>query len=96
MKKYKIFIFSLPFLLIIFAFFATLFLCLKSDLFHKREKLQIQLDRSLQDNISILEENRKIIEKIKKINSDPQFIEHIAKEELGLIKPNEIIMVFSN
>ncbi|MFH1823633.1 MAG: septum formation initiator family protein [Candidatus Firestonebacteria bacterium] len=53
----------------------------------ERNKLQ-------NENNQMTEENKKALEEIKALNSDPKFIERIAREELGLVKKGEIVYRF--
>jgi cell division protein FtsB len=39
-------------------------------------------------------DNRKLMEQIKRLQNDKEYIESIARKELGLIKDNEIIFRF--
>ncbi|MGB0035216.1 MAG: septum formation initiator family protein [Candidatus Acidiferrales bacterium] len=40
-------------------------------------------------------ENRKLQDRVKALKTDPVVIEHIAREEMGLAKPHEIIFKLS-
>ena len=47
------------------------------------------------EKIQRLEENnRKLVEEIRRLQNDKEYIENIARKELGLIKDNEIIFRF--
>ena len=50
---------------------------------YERLKLEIQ---------ALQEENRRLIEEIKALKSDPQMIERIAREELKLARPGETVI----
>ena len=55
----------------------------------------ISQDKQLQQKIVELEEeNMKLREKIYLLENDPVFLERIARDELGLSKPNETIYKF--
>jgi cell division protein FtsB len=41
------------------------------------------------------EENQALIEEIRKLNSDPAYLESVARRELGLVKEDEILYRFS-
>lgn len=46
----------------------------------------------MQNKVNALEEeNRKLTEEINLLRNDPAYIEKIAREELGMIKPGEVI-----
>jgi cell division protein FtsB len=53
----------------------------------RREMAQMA-DRKAQ----LLEENRRMAEEIRALREDPDAIEQAAREELGLIKPGEIVI----
>ncbi len=75
------------------ALLATLFV---HDLFGDRgyfamkrtEREAEKLSREIQ---KIDVENRTLAEQVKGLKSDPQLIERIAREEMGLARPNELI-----
>ena len=48
------------------------------------EKVQQEIDR-------VNQENRQLQDNVKALKSDPQAVEHIAREELGLARPGEIV-----
>lgn len=48
---------------------------------------------ALEDNITLAKEEREILEKELKNISDPKFIERVARQELGLVKPGELLII---
>ncbi|MBN2062713.1 MAG: septum formation initiator family protein [Deltaproteobacteria bacterium] len=53
--------------------------------------------QSYQERIQNLEEaNLKLLDEIKRLREDKEYIESIARKELGLIKENEIIYRFDD
>src|ERR1700723_2917300 len=47
---------------------------------------------AVQQEINLInEENRQLQDKVKALKTDPQAIEHIAREEMGLARPGEYI-----
>ena len=50
-----------------------------------------QRDRIKSDILQLSEENNLLRQEIEKLRSDPECIARIAREELGLVKPGEII-----
>lgn len=47
----------------------------------------------MQNKVNALEEqNKKLTEEIYLLKNDPDYIERIAREELGMIKPGEVIL----
>jgi cell division protein FtsL len=56
----------------------------------RRTKLEIE---RVQSNISSLaKENADLSDEVKSLKTDPHKIESIARDELGLAKPNEVII----
>lgn len=45
---------------------------------------------------TVLRENDAMREKIRQLNEDPAAIESIAREELGLIRPGELLFIVRN
>lgn len=45
-------------------------------------------------NKQLSNSNKRLLEKIKNIKSDHSYIEKTARDELGLVKPNELIFQF--
>lgn len=43
-------------------------------------------------NRQIAEENRKMIRQIEALRSDPKAVERAAREELGFVKPGELVI----
>lgn len=50
--------------------------------------------RQIEEEIAALRaENQRLIEEIRSLKSDPRAIEKLAREELGLLKPNEVALI---
>lgn len=67
--------------------------------FWKQESLLNELEAKREENLLEVEELEKEIENLEKEieNSDTlQFVEKVAREELGMVKPREIIYVDKN
>lgn len=55
----------------------------------RRQKQEVQ---KLRDEIQKLnEENHRLVEEVKALKTDPKAIERIAREEMGLARPGELI-----
>jgi len=55
----------------------------------RRQKQEVQ---KLHDEIQKLnEENRRLVDEVKALKTDPKAIERIAREEMGLARPGELI-----
>ena len=50
----------------------------------------------VQMNAQIALENHHFSVEIDRLKNDPNYIESIARHELGMVKPNEIILKFGN
>jgi len=59
-----------------------------ADLF----KLRSEKDRLLQENARLKRENLTMYRTIERLKNDPDFIESIARKELGMIKKGEVIL----
>ena len=49
----------------------------------------------IKKNDAIMRENLSLSRSIERLKSDPDFIEHEARNELGMIRKNEMICVYS-
>jgi len=56
----------------------------------RRTKLEI--DRVQSDINRLAKENAELSDEVKSLKTDPHKIESIARDELGLAKPNEVII----
>lgn len=52
-----------------------------------------QLDRSVDD---LKRENARLREQMRRLNEDPAAIESLAREELGLMRPGEIVFILKD
>lgn len=59
-----------------------------ADLF----KLRSERDRLLQENARLKRENLTMYRMIERLKNDPEYIESIARKELGMIKKDEVIL----
>ena len=51
--------------------------------------------RQLQERIAgIEEENRLLRQEIKRLKTDPAYIEHLARQDLGMLRENEVLFLF--
>lgn len=55
-------------------------------------RMQREIARVKQDLERLNEENRQLADHVKALKSDPQLIEKIARDELGLARPGEVII----
>jgi cell division protein FtsB len=59
-----------------------------ADLFH----LKSERNRLIQENERLKQENLSLFRTIERLRSDPDYIESIARKELGMIKKDEVIL----
>ena len=56
--------------------------------------LRTERDRLVQENETLAIENLHLYNQIERLRRDPEFIENVARQELGMIGSNEIILKF--
>ena len=59
-------------------------------------RLQKELERFKEASSKLAEENRKLEEEVKRLREDKQYIEEIARRELGMVKEGEVIYRFDS
>lgn len=59
-----------------------------SDLF----KLKSERDRLVNQNVQLKKENDTLYRTIERLRNDPDYIESVARKELGMIKKDEVIL----
>jgi cell division protein FtsB len=59
-----------------------------SDLF----KLRSERDRLMNQNVQLKKENDTLYRTIERLRNDPEYIESVARKELGMIKKDEVIL----
>ncbi len=57
-------------------------------------RLKKELARLKEANLQMEEENRRLREEVRRLKYEKQYIEEIARKELGLVKEGEIIYQF--
>jgi len=60
--------------------------------FRRHARLRAQADALAQRNAQLREENLRLAREVDGLRSDPAAIERAAREELGFVKPGEIII----
>ena len=55
-------------------------------------RLKSERDRLLQENARLKRENLTMYRMIERLKNDPEYIESIARKELGMIKKGEVIL----
>jgi len=54
--------------------------------------LKSERDRLLQENNRLQKENETLYRTIERLRNDPEYIESVARKELGMIKKDEVIL----
>ena len=57
--------------------------------FQENEKLETLIDKKEDEMVKISEENETLKDEIKLLKNNDEYIEHVARENLGLIKEGE-------
>lgn len=61
--------------------------------FRRRRALQIELADLEERNRVLRERNQALIEEIELLRSDPKAVERAAREELGFVRPGELVFI---
>ncbi|MBU1053139.1 MAG: septum formation initiator family protein [Proteobacteria bacterium] len=59
-------------------------------------QLKEERDNIIERNKELALNNNSMYNEIKRLKDDPEYIENIARRELGMIKKNEIILQFKD
>lgn len=60
----------------------------------RAERLEQELGRIQQGNRELVQENRELRRQIERLKHDPAAVEQVARDDLGLVRPNEVIYLF--
>lgn len=60
------------------------------------EQLASELEQLKEENRAIRRKNEAIRRQIRAFHADPEYVEKIAREELGMVGPNEVVYQFLN
>ena len=58
--------------------------------FQENEKLETLIDKKEDELVKISEENETLKDEIKLLKNNDEYVEHVARENLGLIKEGEV------
>ena len=58
--------------------------------------LKGERDRLVRDNRELTEKNLALRREIERLKTDPAYIEHVARQELGMIGRDEVIIRFNS
>ncbi len=88
----------LKFLLLVALFSVPLLAWLffsKHGLLHLH-RLELEKQEVIQRINRLSIENQALMDEIKRLRTDPEYIESVAREELGLVKKNDLIFRFTD
>src|SRR5262245_22033111 len=56
-------------------------------------ELEAEYNRARMDNYRLAMENRKTANDIRRLKTDPRMVEKVAREELHLVSPHDVVLV---
>ncbi|RLB43973.1 MAG: hypothetical protein DRH12_01280 [Deltaproteobacteria bacterium] len=59
-------------------------------------KMDLERQKYVDRIKKLKKENKELMEEIRRLKKDPAYVEKVARQELGLVKENEIIYRFKN
>jgi len=62
--------------------------------FRLQRKLDAQIRERQQQNLALEQENARLAREIRALDGDPHAVERAAREELGFVKPDEVVFTF--
>jgi cell division protein FtsB len=88
--------FLVPLCLLIFAIVAVPTLMFDGQGVPRYSALSREIVRVRAKNAFIEREVRELREQTRRLRSDPRAIERIARDELGMVRPGEVVFQFQN
>jgi cell division protein FtsB len=83
--------------LVFFAMFILLLVVILGDKgWVELRRLQHTHQALIKGNTLLTQENSKMYDTIDRLQNDPEYIENIARRELGMIRSNELIFKFNS
>jgi cell division protein FtsB len=86
--------FSVSMIVLLFALIAATILVVSDDGFARLASLQRSLDHQQRSNARLTEEVQALRREVQGLRNDPRVIEKAARGELGMAKPDELVVVF--
>jgi Septum formation initiator len=62
----------------------------------KQVQLQRELDKTREENQHLKEENRRLFQEVEALNRRQDYLEKLARDELGLVRKDELILQLDN
>jgi cell division protein FtsB len=84
---------ALPVISVILILFLLLIVFARNGILDLSKK-KAELQESVAKNEELKEENKILYREVNRLKSDQEYIEQVARKELGMIKKNEIIVKF--
>ena len=83
--------------IVFFAMFILLLVVILGDKgWVELRRLQHTQQALIKGNALLTQENSKMYDTIDRLQNDPEYIENIARRELGMIRSNELIFTFNS
>lgn len=60
----------------------------------RHQRLRSELDELERLNAELSRENRRLRSEARALRSDPDYIEHVIRDELGWVRPDEVVLIF--
>lgn len=84
-----------PFALLVFAVVSVPLRILSEEGLPRYRKLRSQLERVSADNAELTREIARLSREVDALRSDPEAVERIARDELGMIREDEVLFQFA-
>ena len=91
---FRFFRIALPVALIITAAILVPYKLLDARGVTRVDRLELELRQLNETNRSLIRDNDALRSKIRAFHSDPEYMEKVARDELGMVGPSEIIYQF--
>ena len=79
-----------------FLFVFSILVVFQKDGLIDLNKKHTQLAEAIKDNDQLKEENKDLFNEVNRLKRDQNYIEQVARKELGMIKSDEYIVKFSS
>lgn len=64
--------------------------------FYDLRRLQDKGDRMVQENNRLEEENRRLLRQVNRLKTDPEYVEDMARKDLGMVGEDEMVFTFED
>jgi cell division protein FtsB len=85
----------LPFGLLVFAVVSVPLRILSEEGLPRYRKLSVQLERVKRENSALTGEIARLTREVDALRQDPEAVERIARDELGMIRKDEVLFQFA-